>query len=121
MAFHQQGYGQSYGSQQGGYRGAYGGGYQAQQQSFAQPSYQQQPSYTQSTPSYGAAPVAYPPAQVQLPPAYSQPVPAPQYGYGQVPAPIVSEWKSATSPDGQVYYYNERTGATQWDKPAGML
>ncbi|GAX12059.1 hypothetical protein FisN_8Lh161 [Fistulifera solaris] len=121
MAFQQQGYGQSYGGQQGGYRGAYSGGFQAQQQSFAQPSYQQQPSYTQSTPSYGAAPVAYPPAQVQLPPAYSQPVPAPQYGYGQVPAPVVSEWKSATSPDGQVYYYNERTGATQWDKPAGML
>lgn len=52
----------------------------------------------------------------------------PQAGYGQVPysapppvaAPAPSEWKSASSPDGQIYYYNERTGQTQWEKPAGM-
>jgi WW domain len=52
----------------------------------------------------------------------------PQAGYGQVsysaPPPVAalptSEWKSAHSPDGQIYYYNERTGQTQWDKPVGM-
>ena len=57
--------------------------------------------------------------------AYGQP----QAGYGQVPysapppfaAPPPSEWKSASTPDGQIYYYNERTGQTQWEKPAGML
>jgi hypothetical protein len=32
----------------------------------------------------------------------------------------VSLWKAASSPDGQIYYYNERTGETQWEKPPGM-
>jgi hypothetical protein len=58
--------------------------------------------------------------------AYSQPQAA-QYqashAYGGNPAPQAapsSEWKSATAPDGQVYYYNQRTGETQWEKPMGM-
>jgi hypothetical protein len=42
-----------------------------------------------------------------------------QASYGG--ASQASEWKSATSPDGKVYYYNERTGETQWDRPMGML
>lgn len=33
----------------------------------------------------------------------------------------LSEWRSAKAPDGQIYYYNEKTGATTWDKPHGML
>jgi rRNA processing protein Krr1/Pno1 len=42
--------------------------------------------------------------------------------YGQPPAapPAATVWKSATSPDGQIYYYNERTGETQWEKPRGV-
>jgi len=34
--------------------------------------------------------------------------------------PPAAVWKSAKTGDGQVYYYNEKTGETQWDKPAGM-
>jgi len=30
------------------------------------------------------------------------------------------DWKAATAPDGQTYYYNEKTGATSWEKPVGM-
>jgi hypothetical protein len=45
-------------------------------------------------------------------------------GYSQHPVapppPVVSEWKAATTPDGQTYYYNARTNVTQWTKPAGM-
>jgi hypothetical protein len=47
----------------------------------------------------------------------------PQHGYGQPPAAPAAAaigWKSATSPSGQIYYYNERTGETKWDKPIGM-
>jgi len=45
----------------------------------------------------------------------------PQAMYQQPPpAAALSPWKAATSPDGQVYYYNEKTNDTTWDKPAGM-
>jgi far upstream element-binding protein len=47
----------------------------------------------------------------------------PSYGGGggyQAPSVPPSDWKTATAPDGQIYYFNERTGETQWDKPAGM-
>ena len=45
----------------------------------------------------------------------------PQAMYQQPPAAIAaSPWKAATSPNGQVYYYNEKTNETTWDKPAGM-
>lgn len=47
------------------------------------------------------------------PSGYSMPAPAP-------PAASAGPWKMATSPDGQVYYYNEQTGQTQWEKPPGM-
>jgi hypothetical protein len=49
----------------------------------------------------------------QYPPRHGQPVVTP-------PARTTSEWKYATSPDGKVHYYNERTGATQWEMSARM-
>lgn len=57
----------------------------------AQPMYQQQP-YQAAQPAYGA--VASPPA--------------------------ASPWRTATSADGQMYYYNSLTNETSWDKPPGM-
>lgn len=47
-------------------------------------------------------------------PAYGMPAPAPPAASSAGP------WKMATSADGQVYYYNEQTGHTQWEKPQGM-
>lgn len=124
----------------GGYGGGGGGGYQQQgldygqqqqqqpgqfggygQQGFEQPqaAYGQSGMYGQQAPQqqYGGG-GGYPQQQAQS--AQQQQYP----GYGQPgappPAPVASEWQSATSPDGQMYYFNARTGATQWDKPAGM-
>ena len=71
------------------------GGYQPQQQPYG---YQAPQQYTQ-----------------QQPFVYQQPA-APMPVQGGMPSP----WKAATAPDGQTYYYNEKTGATTWDKPAGM-
>jgi hypothetical protein len=53
-----------------------------------------------------------------MPPYGGQPgVPPSPYGAPPVQA---SPWRTATAADGQVYYYNEKTGQTQWDKPAEM-
>jgi rRNA processing protein Krr1/Pno1 len=52
-------------------------------------------------------------SQFQLP--HSAPLPV-----VKSPPPIPLLWKAATSPEGQIYYYNERTGETQWERPAGM-
>lgn len=62
--------------------------------------------------------------QQQQPPAQGQPaqpavVPPPPSGPGA--APPGGSWKTATAADGQTYYYNEVTGESKWDKPAGML
>jgi hypothetical protein len=78
--------------------------------------YQQAPMYGhQEMPQYQAAP----PQQYTMPPqaqygAYSQPPPMQQ----QAPAPTT--WRSTSTEDGQIYYYNEKTGETQWEKPMGM-
>lgn len=114
--YQQQGYG---GGPAYGQPAAYGQPYVGYQQHGYGQGYQQ--GYQQ--PAYGGA-QQYPAVQAQ--PAYGQQPAAAAYGgYRQAPppAPVAiaqSEWKSAASPDGQVYYYNERTGVTQWDKPAGM-
>jgi hypothetical protein len=47
---------------------------------------------------------------------YGQPQ---MYGAPMPPA-LTSPWRSATAADGQVYYYNQNTGETQWDKPPGL-
>jgi len=46
---------------------------------------------------------------------------APGIGAGMVGAPVIAPmWKAATAPDGQTYYYNEKTGESSWEKPPGM-
>jgi len=140
---------QQYHQQQGGYPPQSGGsGYGGyQQQPPAQQYYQQQPAYGQqqqqqpygAQPSYGQTPAPYaqaPAPSHQYPPQQQQQQQQPYqqhapYGGGgggayppqqQVPAaPAASSWKTATAGDGQVYYYNEVSGETQWEKPAGML
>jgi len=83
------------------------GGFQQQQQ-YGQGSYGQNPGYAGGNPAQ-----QYSQGQFQAQP--------PPQAYGAAPgAPPVSEWKAATAPDGQQYYYNERSGETTWQKPAGM-
>jgi len=68
----------------------------------------------QATNYGGQNPYGAPQHQPEM--AYQQPPPV-------APAPAVVDsggWKSTTSPDGQTYYWNERTGQTQWEKPPGM-
>lgn len=66
-----------------------------QQQAYGgQPMYQQQ-QYQPQPPMYGQPGMPMPPAQA-------------------------SPWRSATAADGAIYYYNQNTGETQWDKPPGM-
>jgi hypothetical protein len=88
---HQQAYGHNPGSQQ----------YAPPTIPYGITPYQSAPGYPQQAPGYGATPPQ------QQPPA-------------NLVIPLSSSWKSAAAADGQVYYYNEKTGETQWDKPAGM-
>lgn len=126
-------------AQTGGYGGAsypvQTGGYsQAPLMQAAYP-YQQPAAQPYGQPyAYGAQP--YQPAAYSQPPMGYQATPqpygmpayqvTPQQQYAQQPtmqqaqlAPA-SVWKTANTADGQTYYYNEATGATQWEKPAGM-
>jgi len=110
------------------YAGGRGGQYHAQQEyqqpnqyyprQYQQPQYnqyQQQPQYNQQyqQPQYN---------QQYQQPQYNQqyqqqPYQQPQQMYQQVRP---QTWKSAKAADGQVYYYNEATGETQWEKPPGF-
>jgi hypothetical protein len=98
--------------QQGPQQGQYG----AYPYSVPTYDYQQAPMYGQEMPQYHAPPQQQygMPLQAQYG-AYSQPPPTQQQ---QAPAPTV--WRSASTADGQTYYYNEKTGETQWEKPMGM-
>jgi KH domain/WW domain len=89
----------------------------------AQPQQQQQ---QQPQPAYGgyAAPVAqqqYGAYKQQQHQSQQQHI-SPRGPVAAAAAPTAASmgWKTAASPDGQVYYYNERTGETTWEKPAGM-
>ena len=134
----------------GGYGGGGGGGDHYQQPNpYEQGGYGQQNPYQQASAGYGQSAVGYGysaagymggagagyvlPQQVAAAApmagggyhgAHQQP---PYGGYPQqqapappLQAPAASPWKAATAADGQVYYYNERTGETQWDKPIGF-
>eukprot|EP00554_Chaetoceros_debilis_P000527 CAMPEP_0194097744 /NCGR_PEP_ID=MMETSP0149-20130528/58023_1 /TAXON_ID=122233 /ORGANISM="Chaetoceros debilis, Strain MM31A-1" /LENGTH=641 /DNA_ID=CAMNT_0038783773 /DNA_START=59 /DNA_END=1984 /DNA_ORIENTATION=+ len=107
---------QQYGQQPQVYGNQGGGGYQPQQQ-------QQQPQqyqYGQQQPPQQYQPQQqqqYQPQQQQQP-QYGQFQQQPMQPVGGMAPPM--EWKSTQSPDGQTYYYNEKTGATTWDKPPGM-
>lgn len=114
---------------------SHSGGYQhpPYEQNFSQPVYGQPTSYMQQsfgqpavTPSssygnYAATQPAYGAYNQQniapVPSFQQQPLPQPK---APPPPMMLSPWKAATAPDGQIYYYNERTGETQWEKPAGM-
>eukprot|EP00592_Proboscia_alata_P013326 CAMPEP_0194389022 /NCGR_PEP_ID=MMETSP0174-20130528/101678_1 /TAXON_ID=216777 /ORGANISM="Proboscia alata, Strain PI-D3" /LENGTH=702 /DNA_ID=CAMNT_0039180867 /DNA_START=31 /DNA_END=2139 /DNA_ORIENTATION=- len=128
----QTGYG-GYAAQQPAY-----GGYAAQQQpaayapqqrAIAQPvqNYGQQQQYSYQQPQQQAS------YQQPQQTTYQQPQAQQQYtaqqpmmgGYRPAPPPPaavaqVSPWKAATAADGQTYYYNDKTGESQWEKPAGM-
>lgn len=105
-----------------GGHGQFGVGQQGADQGYQQPAYgyghpgQHPQMYAQQP--YGMAPMQY-----GGQPGYSQPqtYPTQQYGvpHGAPQAPP-SPWKAATAADGQVYYYNQITQETQWDRPAGM-
>jgi hypothetical protein len=109
-----------------GSRNQYGGQQAYQQQTYNQGGYanqaysgysnpaQQPQSYNQQ---YGMPQQQYYGAQ----PMYQQqPYQAAQPAYGAVAAPAASPWRTATSADGQMYYYNSLTNETSWDKPPGM-
>lgn len=123
----------------GGYHGAYSQQQpqyppyqQHQQQGYEQGAYGQVSAYMPHGDGSGgggygqAAPVAMGGAGYGHHQAHSS---QPYGGGGYAPQPVVpprqaplqvSAWKAAPAPDGQIYYYNERTGETQWEKPAGM-
>mmetsp|Transcript_41601 Transcript_41601/g.61018 ORF Transcript_41601/g.61018 Transcript_41601/m.61018 type:complete len:751 (+) Transcript_41601:93-2345(+) len=110
----QQGYQQQqaqhgYNQQQGQYQG----------QHAQQGPYGQQAAYPgQQTYAQGQQHGGYPGQQAQS--AYGQQARYSQTQSGPPLAAAASPWKTASAADGQTYYYNEKTGESQWDKPAGM-
>lgn len=108
---------QSYGQQPTGQHYGHAGGY-GQQAAYGY-GQQQQPYGHQPAQQYGQQPNPYQQNYGQ----YGQQAQAGQAG-GMMPnggmAQAMPQWKTATAPDGQTYYYNEKTGETSWDKPMGM-
>jgi rRNA processing protein Krr1/Pno1 len=92
--------------------GAYGGAY-----AYGAPAYQPA-AYGQPEMAYQAQPYGMPQQQQQVYGGYVQqpPMQAPP-PHSAAPASL---WRTASTAEGQVYYYNEKTGETQWEKPAGM-
>lgn len=103
-------------------------------QTYGQPTYNPPSTYIQAPYGQPSMPTqtypGYNSQQQQYPIYAQQPMTAVQTYQPQIPIPPQqpkappptqpSPWKTATAPDGQIYYYNERTGGTQWEKPAGM-
>jgi len=92
-----------------------------QQQSYAPPPQQQTYTNQQYQPNYYQQQQQQPynPQQPQqVPQMYNSPVP--QMNVRPPPQQQQQPWKSAKAADGQIYYYNETTGETQWDKPPGF-
>jgi rRNA processing protein Krr1/Pno1 len=92
------------------------GGQQGYQQSSYHANQPYQPGYSHQyygTPQYGGQPV------------YQQHTYQPQgQQYGVQPGAFIpadaSPWRAATAADGQIYYYNQITQETQWERPGGM-
>lgn len=111
---------ESYGQQQQGY------GKQQPQQGYGQPQTAGGYGGYGAAAGYGQQPAYGQQQQQQQQPGYDAYAKQPAFAGGYAapvappPPPPPSVWKSATSPNGQVYYYNTQTGATQWDKPQGM-
>jgi hypothetical protein len=99
--------------------------YQQQQQPYQDPYRQPAAHHQQQQPQYGGQYAVYPQqGQQQQPYAPMQQYGMPQQPGGMMqhpPQPLdASPWRTATAADGQVYYYNQITQETQWDRPAGM-
>ena len=116
----------------GGYQQAGYGQVAAPMQTYGyqQPAAQPVPyggAYAYGTPAYPAAPYGQPAVYGQAPSqpygmsTYQQAPTTQQYAQPPMQAPQpAAVWRSATTPEGQTYYYNEKTGETQWEKPVGM-
>eukprot|EP00560_Eucampia_antarctica_P006354 CAMPEP_0197825466 /NCGR_PEP_ID=MMETSP1437-20131217/2536_1 /TAXON_ID=49252 ORGANISM="Eucampia antarctica, Strain CCMP1452" /NCGR_SAMPLE_ID=MMETSP1437 /ASSEMBLY_ACC=CAM_ASM_001096 /LENGTH=739 /DNA_ID=CAMNT_0043425469 /DNA_START=23 /DNA_END=2242 /DNA_ORIENTATION=+ len=92
---------------------SYNSNYAAQPQQVYPAQPQTQPPQQQQQQQQQQPPPSYYQQQQQPPPPYVQPTPQ--------PAPVnYPVWKTAQAPDGQTYYYNEKTAETSWDKPPGM-
>mmetsp|Transcript_6252 Transcript_6252/g.9129 ORF Transcript_6252/g.9129 Transcript_6252/m.9129 type:complete len:599 (-) Transcript_6252:168-1964(-) len=106
-----------YGGQQGYPQQSYSPGAYASQaySQGAYPAQAQQQPYTQQygmpqQQYYGGQPMYQQQQSYQAQPAYG----------GVAVSPAASPWRTATSADGQIYYYNSLTNETSWDKPPGM-
>ena len=91
----------------------FGGAYAYGAPAAYQPAPYVQPDMAYQTQQYGM-----PPQQQQAYGGYVQQPPM-QALPPHVAAPA-GLWRTATTAEGQTYYYNEKTGETQWEKPAGM-
>lgn len=116
----------------GGYpQGGYGAAPQMPAYPYQQPAAQPAPyggAYAYGAPAYQAPPYGQPEMPAYQAPPQAQPYGMPSYQQPQqyaqppmqAPPPPAAVWRTANTADGQTYYYNEKTGETQWDKPAGM-
>eukprot|EP00571_Detonula_confervacea_P016774 CAMPEP_0172298140 /NCGR_PEP_ID=MMETSP1058-20130122/920_1 /TAXON_ID=83371 /ORGANISM="Detonula confervacea, Strain CCMP 353" /LENGTH=599 /DNA_ID=CAMNT_0013007383 /DNA_START=32 /DNA_END=1831 /DNA_ORIENTATION=+ len=107
------------------YAGGHGqfGNIQGGQQSYQQQSYRYADQGYQPQ-VYSHRQYALPQQQFGGQPVYQQqPQQGHQYGVqldAHIPVGQASPWRAASAADGQIYYYNQMTQETQWDRPSGM-